>query len=379
MKKFFVVLGLFVIASMALAACAPAAEAPAAEAPAEEAPAAEEPVEEEVVEEVVEEDVKSVCLVTDSAGIGDRSFNDAVWNGLEMAKEEFGTNITYIESKSADDYTPNLEACIDAESDVVVCVGFMMGDACVAAIDANPDVNFIGVDIYGLGKPNFIGIDAYMEQSSFLAGYLAAGMSETGVLGTWTGFVGPVVLSFMDGFYMGAMEYNKVHGTDVKVLGYDPKDMENAANIGSWDDVDKGRAISETQMDNGADIIYGVCGNVSTAAAAAMQERGYGYIFGMDQDWTITNPQYADQILGSALKNMHVAVYDIMMKLETEGTWSGEDYILTLANGGTSLAINESIEIPAELKAEVEALAEKIAAGEITGASEEFYTAYRAQ
>jgi basic membrane protein A len=364
-KKFLLILSVLVIGSILFAACTPTEE------PADE-PVVEEP------EPAVEP--KKACLVTDSAGIGDRSFNDAVWMGLEMAESEFGTEITYIESKSADDYAPNLQACIDAEADVVICVGFMMGDACVAAIDANPEVKFLGVDIYGLGKENFIGIDAYMEQSSFLAGYLAAGMTETGVLGTWTGFVGPVVLSFMDGFYTGAMEYNAVHGTEVEVLGYDPTDMDNAANIASWDDTDKGRAISETQMDNGADIIYGVCGNVSTAAAAAMQERGYGYIFGMDQDWTLTNPQYSDQILGSALKNMHVAVHEVMAALETDGSFAGgTDYVLTLANGGTSLELNEAIDVPAELVAEVEALAEKLASGEITGASEEFYSAYRTE
>ncbi|MEA3328038.1 MAG: BMP family ABC transporter substrate-binding protein [Chloroflexota bacterium] len=320
-------------------------------------------------------------MVTDSAGIGDRSFNDAVWKGLEMAEGEFGSEITYIESKSADDYAPNLQACIDAESDVVICVGFMMGDACVAAVEANPDTKFVGVDLSGFDKPNFIGIDAYMEQSSFLAGYLAAGMTETGVLGTWTGFPGPVVYSFMDGFYMGAMEYNTVHGTEVEVLGYDPADMENATNIGSWIDMGLARAISETQLDNDADIIYGVAGNLGTAAAAAMQERGIaGYIFGMDQDWTLTNPQFTDQILGSALKNMHVAVHEVMANLETKGTFAGgEDYILTMANGGTSLEVNEAIDIPADLLAEVEALAEKVASGEITGASEEFYTAYRSK
>lgn len=364
-KKLLTLLSVLVVASMFFAACTPA-----------EGPSVPE---DEVVEEVAAEPHKA-CLVTDSAGIGDRSFNDAVWKGLEQAEADYGSEITYIESKSADDYGPNIQACLDAESDVVICVGFMMGDACTAAVEANPDTSFIGIDIYGLGMPNFIGVDAYMEQSSFLAGYLAAGMSETGVLGTWTGFVGPVVLSFMDGFYSGAMEYNAVHGTEVTVLGYDPTDMENAANIGSWDDTDKGRAISETQMDNGADIIYGVCGNVSTAAAAAMQERGYGFIFGMDQDWTETNPQYTDQILGSALKNMHVAVYEIMQNLEENGEFAGgSDYVLTLENGGTSLAVNAAIEIPADLLAEVDELAQKIASGELTGSSEEFFTAYRAE
>lgn len=368
-KKLLLIISILVIGSLFFAACQPAEEAT-------------EEVTEEATEAVEEEkEPISACLVTDSAGIGDRSFNDAVWKGLESAKADFGSEISYIESKSADDYAPNLQACIDAESDIVICVGFMMGDACAAAIDANPDTKFIGVDIYGLGKPNFIGIDAYMEQSSFLSGYLAAGMSETGVLGTWTGFPGPVVWSFMDGFYMGAMEYNKVHGTDVKVLGYDPADMENSTAIGSWIDMDLARATSETQLDNGADIIYGVAGNLGTAAAAAIQERGItGYIFGMDQDWTITNPQFSDQILGSALKNMHVAVYEVMKGMEEEGTFAGgEDYVLTLENGGTSLAFNDAIDIPADLKAEVEALAEKIISGELTGASEEFYSEFRSK
>jgi basic membrane lipoprotein Med (substrate-binding protein (PBP1-ABC) superfamily) len=100
----------------------------------------------------------------------------------------------------------------------------------------------------------------------------------------------------------------------------------------------------------------------------------------MDQDWTLTNPQYSDQILGSALKNMHVAVHEVMAALETDGSFAGgTDYVLTLANGGTSLELNEAIDVPAELVAEVEALAEKLASGEITGASEEFYSAYRTE
>lgn len=369
-KKMFVFLSVMLAAAMLIVSCKPAAPA-ATEAPAEAPAAPAEPA-------APAAKVVKACLVTDSAGIGDRSFNDAVWKGLESAKADYNADISYIESKSADDYAPNLQACLDSEADVVVCVGFMMADACAKAIDANPDTKFIGVDIYGLGKPNFIGIDAYMEQTSFLAGYLAAGMSESKVLGTWTGFVGPVVLSFMDGFYMGAQEWAKVHNTPVTVLGYDPKDMDNAANIGSWDDTDKGRALSETQMDNGADIIYGVCGNVGAVAAAAMQERGYGYIFGMDQDWTITNAQYSDQILGSALKNMHVAVYEIMKNLAVNDTFDGgKDYILTLANGGTSLAPNPAIDIPADLLAEVDALAAKIKSGELIAGSPEFMGLYR--
>jgi len=321
------------------------------------------------------ESVKA-CLVTDAAGIGDRSFNDMVWKGLEQAQADFGIEASYIESKSADDYAPNLQACVDSEAEVVVCVGFMMADACAAAIEANPDVKFIGIDINWLTYDNFLGVDAYMDQSCFQAGYLAAGMTETGTVATYTGIFGPVVQIFMDGFYMGVQEYNKVHGTDVKVLGYDPAAMDQSAATGSWSDIDLGRQFGESFMDNGADIVLPVAGFVGGGTAAAMRDRGFGYIFGVDQDWTLTVPEYKDLILASALKNMDVPVYDTIKGLVEEGKWESGLYILQFANDGTSLAFNPDIEYPAELKAEVEALYDKILSGEIQTVSSEYLELY---
>lgn len=346
MKKFSIVLGLLIVASLVFSACAP--KKPGAEI--------------------------NACLVTDSAGIGDKSFNDAVWSGLEKAKADFGIEANYIESKSADDYGPNLQACVDSEAEVIVCVGFMMADACAAAIEANPEIKFIGIDIDWLAFDNFVGVGAYMDQSCFQAGYLAAGMSETGKVATYTGFFGPVVQIFMDGYYMGVQEYNKVHGTAVEVLGYDPKKMDQAAATGSWSDVDKGRQLTESFMDNGADIVLPVAGNVGTGSAAVMQERGAGYIFGVDQDWTQTNPQYSAQILGSVLKKMEVPVYETV-KLMTEKKWNAGNFLLTLENKGTEFVYNSAIEVPAELKAEVDALAPKIISGDIPSLSPEFLAA----
>jgi len=348
MKKLSVLFVLIVIASMVLVSCKPKAAA---------------------------ESLKA-CLVTDAAGIGDRSFNDMVWKGLEQAQTDFGIEANYIESKSADDYAPNLQACVDSEAEVVVCVGFMMADACAAAIEANPDVKFIGIDINWLTYDNFLGVDAYMDQSCFQAGYLAAGMTETGTVATYTGIFGPVVQIFMDGFYMGVQEYNKVHGTDVKVLGYDPAAMDQSAATGSWSDIDLGRQFGESFMDNDADIVLPVAGFVGGGTAAAMRDRGFGYIFGVDQDWTLTVPEYKDLILASALKNMDVPVYDTIKGLVEEGTWESGLYILQFANDGTSLAFNPDIEYPAELKAEVEALYDKILSGEIQTVSSEYLELY---
>ncbi|MBM3137107.1 MAG: BMP family ABC transporter substrate-binding protein [Chloroflexi bacterium] len=316
------------------------------------------------------------CLVTDSAGIGDKSFNDAVWGGLEQAVTDFGIEANYIESKSADDYAPNLQACVDSDPDLIVCVGFLMADACAASYAENPDIKYIGIDINWLDAENFMGVDAYMDQSCFQAGYLAAGMTETGTVATYTGFFGPVVQIFMDGFYMGVQEHNKVHGTDVKVLGYDPDNMDAATATGSWIDVDLGRQVTESFMDNGADIVLPVAGNVGTGSAAVMAERGYGYIFGVDQDWTVTNSQYTPQILGSVLKKMAVPVYNTVKTMVEGGEFVPGNFILEFENGGTEFVFNAAVDVPAELKAEVEALQAKILSGEISSLSPQFLALY---
>jgi basic membrane protein A len=316
------------------------------------------------------------CLVTDSAGIGDKSFNDAVWGGLEQAVTDFGIEANYIESKSADDYAPNLQACVDSEPELIVCVGFLMADACAASYAENPDIKYIGIDINWLDAENFMGVDAYMDQSCFQAGYLAAGMSETGTVATYTGFFGPVVQIFMDGFYMGVQEYNSVHGTDVQVLGYNPDNMEAATATGSWVDVDLGRQVTESFMDNGADIVLPVAGNVGTGSAAVMAERGYGYIFGVDQDWTVTNSQYTPQILGSVLKKMAVPVYNTIKTMVEGGEFVPGNFILEFENGGTEFVFNSAVEVPADLKAEVEALQAKILSGEISSLSPQFLALY---
>jgi basic membrane protein A len=372
MKKFTIVLGLVLVASLVFSACAPIVSPNAAvqtAAPEQKPMATKEP-------EVAAAPKLKACLVTDSAGIGDKSFNDAVWGGLEKAQADFGIEANYIESKSADDYAPNLEACVDSDPDLIVCVGFMMADACAAAIEANPEIKFIGIDIDWLAYDNFIGVGAYMDQSCFQAGYLAAGMTKTGKVATYTGFFGPVVQIFMDGYYMGVQEYNKVHGTDVKVLGYDPANMEAATATGSWIDVDLGRQVTESFMDNGADVVLPVAGNVGTGSAAVMAERGFGYIFGVDQDWTLTNAQYTPQILGSVLKKMDVPVYESIKGLVESNAWKSGNFILEFENGGTELAYNAAVEVPADLKAEVDALKAKIMSGEISSLSPEFLKLY---
>jgi basic membrane protein A len=306
----------------------------------------------------------NVCMVTDSGGIGDKSFNDLTWKGIQQGIDEFGVQGNYIQSTQPTDFAPNLSACKDAGATLIVCVGFMMEDDCKKAAAENPDIFYAGVDMGKFGLPNFRGVTAKMEESTYLAGYISAAMTKTGKLGWYTGIMGPAVQVFGDGFYYGMQKYNEEYGTNIELIGYDPQKPGEATVTGSWIDADKGRSLGQSMLDEGVDIIMPVCGGVGAATAAVMQERGKGYVWGMDQNWLETYPQYKGQILSSALKKIDVHVYDAIKRV-LEGTWEGGDFVLTLANGGTEIAYNPAVNVPSSIKSEVAALAGKIISGEL--------------
>jgi len=305
-----------------------------------------------------------VCMVTDSGGIGDKSFNDLTWAGVQAGITDFKVEGKYIQSTSVSDFASNLQACKDYGAKLIVCVGFMMADDCKAAATANPDIYYAGVDMSKFNLPNFRGVTAASEQSGYLAGYLAAAMTKTGKLGWYTGIMGPAVQNFGDGFYYGMVAYNTAHQTSVQLIGYDPTKPGQALATNSWIDADKGRSTGQSLMDEGVDIILPVCGGVGAGTAAVMQEKGSGYIFGVDQDWTQTYPQYSKQILASMLKKVDVHVYDAIKRV-TSNTWEGGDYVLTLANTGVALAYNSAIDIPDAIKVEIDAISAQIVAGSV--------------
>jgi basic membrane protein A len=364
-KKLLTVLSALLVFTFVLTSCTPkatATEAPVAETEAPVVATTEAPVETEVA--TTEAPAIKVCMVTDSGGIGDKSFNDLTWKGVQQGVTEFGVEGNYIQSTQPSDFASNLTACKDSGAQLILCVGFMMADDCKKAATENPDIYYAGVDMGGFELANFRGVGAEMAQSTYLAGYLSAGMSQTGKLGWYVGIMGPAVQIFGDGWYYGMQAYNEAHSASVVSIGYDANDPGKATATGSWIDADKGRALGQSMMNEGVDIILPVCGGVGAATAAYMQEQGKGYVIGVDQDWTQTYPQYSGQILASVTKLVNVHVYDAIKRI-VDGTWEGGDYTLTLENGGTDLAYNPAVEVPEELKAEIAALKEKIISGEI--------------
>jgi len=309
---------------------------------------------------------KKACQVTDTGGIDDKSFNATAWKGITDAQDKLGVEGKYLESQQQTDYEKNINAFIDEGCDIIVTVGFLLGDATKAAAEANPDVKFSIVDYaYDPAIPNVLGQVFNTDEAAFMAGYVAAGVTKTGKVGTFGGLQIPTVTIFMDGYYMGVQYYNEKHGTSVEVLGWDPA-SQTGLFTGNFESTDDGRAMGESLMDEGADIIMPVAGPVGLGTAAAVQERGNAYIIGVDNDWTKTASEYADIVLTSVLKNMDITTFDAINAAITD-KFAGGVTVGTLENGGVGLSGFGSLDamVSSELKAELDDIKKGIIDGSI--------------
>jgi len=308
-----------------------------------------------------------VCQITDTGGIDDKSFNATAWKGIQDSEAAYGIQTNYLESMEVADYEKNLNAFLDEGCDLIITVGYLIGDATAAAAAANPDRYFSIVDYaYDPAIPNVIGQVFETDEAAYLAGYAAAALTQTGKVGTFGGLPIPTVTIFMDGFAKGVAKYNEVKGTAVEVLGWDLENPDAGLFTMSFDDQQKGRELAISLMDEGADIIMPVAGPVGLGAAAAIQERGNAWVVGVDSDWFLTSPEYGDIILTSVMKLMDATT---MMVIEDviDGSFEGGVIVGTLANQGVTLAPFHDAEglVSAELQAELDQLQADIIAGTI--------------
>ncbi len=320
------------------------------------------------------------CVAFDTGGLGDKGFNDLAMKGLNDAKAA-GFETAFSEAQGATDYAANIQRLIDEGCQTIVTVGFLQGQATTDATLANPDVAFAQVDTaWNICGPdftcgnaddtpipaNFTGLDFLIDEAAMLAGYLSAGFSETGKIGTYGGAQFPGVTRFMDGMYAGIGYYNEQKGTTVSLLGWDGD--QTGTFVGGdnpWNDPAKGEQLAKTFLDQGVDIVHPVSGGTGNGTIKAMLAAGK-WAIGVDTDQAVSLAEYADAILTSAEKVIDVAVLDTIKK-HAGGDLGGEDYAGTLANGGVRLAAFHNLDskISAGLKAEIQALSDAIAAGTV--------------
>src|SRR4051812_5981497 len=209
------------------------------------------------------------CMVTDTGGINDKSFNQSAWEGMQAAKTDGKAQVSYLPSTTASDYSKNIAALEAKKCGLIVTVGFLMADATTGAAKSTPSQHFAIVDNTG-NKSNVQGLLFNTAQAGFQAGYLAAGYSKSHKVATYGGQQFPTVTVYMDGFYEGVKYYNQKHSANVQVLGWDEK-TQKGQFAGSFTDQPKGSQIAKNFMSAGADIIYPVAGGTGLGSAAAVK------------------------------------------------------------------------------------------------------------
>ena len=354
-----------------LAACTGGGESPAASEPQSEAPT-ESAAESEAPSEsaAASADFKA-CMVSDVGGIDDNSFNENAWAGMEQAESELGVEVTFLESRAAEDYARNIDQHISDGCDMIITVGFLLGDATKVAAEANPDVRFAIVDFaYDPALPNVEGLVYNTAEGAMLAGYASASWTKTGIMGTFGGInIGPGVTDFMDGFIAGANYWNEQKGGEVRVLGgRDPNDPDSGTFTGNFESTDDAANLTNGFLQEGADVILPVGGPIGGGTFAAIEQSGAEAVgLGVDVDWTETVPEYTELILTSVIKRIDNSVFQAIERA-VNGDPVEPVFVSTLENEGVGIADFHEYddEISQETKDELEALADAIIAGEIS-------------
>jgi basic membrane protein A len=312
---------------------------------------------------------RKVCAVLDTGGENDKSFNEFTLKGAREAAEAAGLEFTHIVSEAATDYERNVNNFVDEGCGLIITVGFLMGDVTAAAARANPDVKFAIVDVAyapGFGCDENVA-DCYTEEGGlsnvtslmfaedevgYLAGVLAGCLSETGVIGSVSGMEIPPVVRFVTGYQTGA----KTQNPNIETLNVYIPDFNDPAT---------GKQAGETQISQGADIIFGVGGNTGNGGLLAAHEAGLMAI-GVDVDQYNTYPEVASSLVTSAAKNMDVAAGNAVTAYANYELQPGVQ-LSTVANGGIGLAPYHDWDgqISAECKAAVDEAAEGLRSGTV--------------
>ena len=306
-----------------------------------------------------------VGLVTDVGKLSDKSFNFDSYQGVVKAQQDSSLCVQgrAIESSSEDDYPKNIGLFVDQKYDVIVTVGFKLGDATIAAAKANPGIKFIMVDNADFTDKtppsNLLGLLFKEDQPGYLAGVLAGQLTKTNTLGVVAGLQSvPPVVHYVEGFKNGAKSVNSA----VKVLTiYQPESGAKDFNDPDW-----GKQQALTFFGQGADIVFGVGGNTGNGALVAAKEQGKKCI-GVDVDQYISYPEVDSCLITSAEKHLDVAVKAAIADV-VHGSFTPGVKTFDIKNDGIGLAPYHQFDsqISSDVKAKVTQAESGLKNGSIT-------------
>lgn len=269
-----------------------------------------------------------IGLVTDVGQVDDGSFNESAWNGVQTAGDLFGAEVDFIETQDSTDYASNIAQFAEDGYQVIVTVGFALGEATVEAAAAYPDIHFIGVDQFQVeAVDNVTGLIFPEDKSGFLAGVLAAGLTETGTLAAVLGTDQvPPVVAFKEGYEAGAAWAADILGKDVNFIStYHPGGLDVAFTDPQW-----GAATSRQALDQGADVVFAAGGQTGNGGlievATAAADGNPPYCIGVDTDQWLTVPEAHPCLISSAMKLIDTSLVDLIGSY-VDGTIAGGNFV----------------------------------------------------
>jgi basic membrane protein A and related proteins len=293
-----------------------------------------------------------VALVTDIGGLNDRGFNALANQGLERAKEELGVEGRVFISEAASDYVPNLSRAARDGYDLVIGVGFLMGDALASVAKQFPETSFAIVDFPWAAlkdaPDNARGLVFAEQEAGYLVGVAAATVAEGTAVSAVGGQEVPAVVAFLAGYQAGV----KATDSAIRVLeGYSQDFVDQA----------KCKELALTQIGAGSRAVFAAAGGCGLGALQAASERDVWGI-GVDNDQSFLGPH----ILTSATKKVDVAVFDTIQSVVDDSFTGGGDSLYDVANDGVGYGeVSPDAPDRDALIATLDEVSEQIAAGDI--------------
>ena len=359
--------GLTLFAGMAIlvAACGPGAASTAPSAPASVAPPSEAASEAPSTEPSAALTPIKVGVVTDVGQLEDKSFNQSSNEGALAAAEATGGTHNVIVTQAIGDYAANIQTFIDADFDVIVTVGFLIGTDTAIAAKANPDIKFVGVDqgvcvdAEGVPDPtfacagdaatlipNYQGIVFAEAQPGYLAGIVAASLSKTGTIGAVGGTNVPAVVNYWRGYENGAKSVN----ADIEVL-YQETDPNPSVG---FNDQAKGRAIAGQFIGQDADVLFQIAGLTGVGVLEAACDANLVGI-GVDVDQAVSLPNLAKCIVTSAEKKLKDTVQAVVTSVASD-TFQAGTVVYDAASTPPAIGLSDYHDNAALITPEIQAL-----------------------
>ncbi|WP_300668206.1 BMP family ABC transporter substrate-binding protein [Desulfoluna sp.] len=299
-----------------------------------------------------------VGLVTDVGRVDDSTFNEFAYNGMMRAARDFRIETAFIETHQPSDYEKNIAKFVEEDYDVIITMGYMVWDATQSMARKYPGTQFISVDhANDPAVENIMGLVFAENEAGFMAGALAAMMSKTQAIGVVAGIEIPPVIRYRKGYEAGA----KYVDPDCEVFG---------VYIDSFTDPVRGQAAALSQMEQGADVIFGAGGKTGSGAIKFAAQKG-AWVIGVDQDEYMTSfmkgtVPASDHLISSAMKRVDNAVYQAI-ETTVKGHFAGGTRVFNIKNNGIGLAPFHQADpsISGEIKARLAQIEKMIKSGKI--------------